>query len=125
MPKVLIVDDEAVVRALLEAVLAGDPSYTLLSASDGAEAVQVALRERPEVVVLDMYMPRMTGLEAVRLLRQVPEMRGTRIVMLTGACDEEHRRRAEEAGVDLFLGKPFSPLRLLQQIEAWTAPSPG
>jgi len=125
MPKVLIVDDEAVVRSLLEAVLGGDPRYQLLTASDGAEAVRTALRERPDVMVLDMYMPRMTGLEAVRLLRQVPELRGLRIVMLTGACDEEHRRKAEEAGVDLFLGKPFSPLRLLQQIEAWAHPSTG
>lgn len=114
---VLIVDDDPFIRKLILTTLEGVSSFDLHEAADGEDAVQVARREGPRLVFLDIDMPRMDGIEACRQMRAEPAMRGSKIVMLTASADDSARTRAELAGADRFLTKPFSPLALLRLVD--------
>lgn len=114
---VLIVDDDPFIRKLIRTTLEGVSSFDLREAGDGEEAVQLARREGPRLVFLDIDMPRMDGIEACRQMRGEPAMRGSRIVMLTASADDSARTGAEVAGADRFLTKPFSPLALLRLVD--------
>ena len=117
MRSVLIVDDDPFIRKLVATTLGDVGDYKLVEASDGREAVDLALAEPPEIVFLDIDMPGVDGLEVCRLLRGSAETAGTTIVMLTAAAGPEAERAAEDAGADLFLTKPFSPLELLRLVD--------
>lgn len=78
------------------------------------EAVELARSTRPRLVFLDVDMPRLDGISVCRELRSASPTNGTTIVMLTAAHGDDVERRAEEAGADIFLTKPFSPLELLR-----------
>jgi len=112
MMTILIADDEPAIVDLVRFTLE-DPQVRLLEAPDGAAALECALRERPDVALLDVQMPYLTGLEVCRRLRALPECAHTRIVLLTAAAQAEDRRRGLAAGADHYLTKPFSPLALL------------
>ena len=114
---VLIVDDDPFIRKLIVTTLEGVSEFDLHQAGDGEEAVQVARREGPRLVFLDIDMPRLDGIEACRQMRYEPAMRGSKIVMLTASADQSARERAEQAGADRFLTKPFSPLDLLRLVD--------
>jgi CheY-like chemotaxis protein len=114
---VLIVDDDPFIRKLIVTTLEGVSSFELHEASDGEEAVRVARSEGPRLVFLDIDMPRLDGIEACRQMRGEPAMAGSKIVMLTASADDSARSRAEQAGADRFLTKPFSPLDLLRLVD--------
>lgn len=120
MKRVLIVDDDPFIRRLIATTLEDVAHFELLEAGDGEEALEVAARERPDLVFLDIDMPRLDGLEACRQLRAAPETADATIVMLTAARGDEAERDAEAAGADLYLTKPFSPLELLRLAEGLT-----
>ena len=117
MPAVLIVDDDPFIRKLVTTTLEDVAGFELLEAGNGREALDIAGRTRPELVFLDIDMPEVDGYEACRRLRERPETSEATIVMLTAAAGEEAEREAEEAGADLFLTKPFSPLELLRLVD--------
>jgi CheY-like chemotaxis protein len=105
-------------RRLVEATLAGD-EYAIIQASSGHEALAVAARERPDVVLLDIEMPGgMDGLEVCRRLKTSPETADIAIIMLTGAHGDDQRQTALAHGAVDYITKPFSPLALLQRLEA-------
>jgi two-component system chemotaxis response regulator CheY len=114
---VLIVDDDPFIRKLIATTLEDVAEFDLHEAADGIEALQVADRQPPALVFLDVDMPRLNGIDACRRLRQNKAMSKTTIVMLTAAHGDSVERRAEEAGADLFLTKPFSPLDLLRLVD--------
>jgi two-component system chemotaxis response regulator CheY len=114
---VLIVDDDKFIRKLIATTLEDETRFELHEASDGLEALEVATRERPVLVFLDVDMPRMDGIEACRRIREQTESRSATVVMLTAAHGDNVEARAEEAGADLFLTKPFSPLDLLRLVD--------
>jgi CheY-like chemotaxis protein len=116
MRTVLIVDDDPFIRRLIVTTLEGVSAYVLNEAADGAQAVQTAAREAPRLVFLDIDMPVLDGIEACRQMRAVPAMADAKIVMLTASAEASTRDRAEEAGADFFLTKPFSPLELLRLV---------
>ncbi len=116
MRSVLIVDDEPFIRKLVATTLEDVASFELLEAENGREALEVAAREHPQIVFLDIDMPEVNGYEACKALRADPETAPATIVMLTAAAGEEAERQAEEAGADLFLTKPFSPLEILRLV---------
>ncbi len=113
MRKVLIVDDDPFIRKLIATTLEDVAGFDLVEASDGQEAVDAAARTRPQLVFLDIEMPKLNGLEACRQLRSAPGTARATIVILTAAAGDTAEREAETAGADLFLTKPFSPLELL------------
>lgn len=114
--KVLIVDDENNVRRLVAATLSGG-DYEVLQAKDGVEALETIRRERPTVVLLDIQMPGLDGIEVCRQVKADPKLRDTVVVMLTAQAQADARRRATSAGADTFLTKPFSPLQVLEIVE--------
>jgi CheY-like chemotaxis protein len=114
---ILIVDDDPFIRRLIVTTLEDVTALDVHEANDGVEALELARRERPALVFLDVDMPRLDGIEACRALRAEPATAEMTIVMLTAAHGDGVERRAEEAGADLFLTKPFSPLDLLRLVD--------
>ena len=110
---VLIADDEEFIRRLVTTTLEDVAGVHLIEARDGVEAVEVAARECPALILLDIAMPRLDGIEACRLLRAAPATRTTPIVMLTAHAGEEDEARAIDAGADRYLTKPYLPSQLL------------
>ena len=117
MPAVLIVDDDPFIRKLVATTLEDVAGFELLEAADGQEALDVAAGSSPQLVFLDIDMPGLNGYEACRRLRSQAGTAEATIVMLTAAVGEEAERQSEEAGADLFLTKPFSPLELIGAVE--------
>jgi CheY-like chemotaxis protein len=114
---ILVVDDDPMIRRLITTTLEDVAGYRLREAGDGEEALAAAVQERPEIVFLDYDMPRLNGVETCRRLRSDPVTADATIVMLTGMSDKPAEDRAVAAGADLFLTKPFSPLRLLRLVD--------
>jgi CheY-like chemotaxis protein len=114
---ILIVDDDPGIRRLIATTLEDVSGYRMTEASDGEEAVRQARDGHPEIVFLDIDMPRLNGIEACRRLRSEPGTADATIVMLTGDADDEVERHARAAGADLFLTKPFSPLEILRLVD--------
>ena len=114
---VLIVDDDEFIRKLIATTLEDVARLELHEAADGLEAVEVARRERPRLVFLDVDMPGVGGIEVCRELRGDEATSGATIVMLTAAQGDGVEALAEQAGADLFLTKPFSPLDLLRLVD--------
>src|SRR3954467_12898836 len=111
------------IRRLIATTLEDISGYRLQEAGDGLEAVERAVRARPEIVFLDIDMPRLNGIEACRRLKSSPNTAEATVVMLTGDADDEAERDARAAGADLFLTKPFSPLELLRLVDRLGQPS--
>jgi CheY-like chemotaxis protein len=118
MRSVLIVDDDPFIRKLVSTTLEDVAGFQLHEAANGVEAVERAAEVHPELVFLDIDMPRMDGIEACRQIRaQDNGAAKATIVMLTAAGAQENETRARSAGADLFLTKPFSPLDLLRLVD--------
>ena len=115
---ILVVDDDASIRRLIAATLEDVSGYRLQEAGDGLEAVERAVTIKPEIIFLDIDMPRLNGIETCRRLRSDPATAEATIVMLTGDAGDVAERSAQDAGADLFLTKPVSPLHLLRLVDS-------
>ena len=115
--KVLVVDDEEDMVRLLQLTLADDPRYDFLMATDGTTALEVAGRERPDVVFLDISMPDIDGYQVCQALKADPKTGKARVVMLTALAQEFDRQKAADAGADGYITKPFSPTALLDKLD--------
>ena len=114
---VLVVDDDPFIRKLVATTLEDVSRFELHEAADGIEALEVAERELPTIVFLDVDMPRLDGIDVCRRMRANPATSAATIVILTAAHGDRIESQAEEAGADLFLTKPFSPLDLLRLVD--------
>jgi CheY-like chemotaxis protein len=114
---ILIVDDDPLIRKLITTTLQDVAGSQLVEAGDGVQALEAAAEALPQIVFLDYDMPRLNGIETCRRLRADPATAGATIIMLTAMADRPAQDRAREAGADLFLTKPFSPLRLLRLVD--------
>jgi DNA-binding response OmpR family regulator len=114
--KVLIVDDEPHIRLLLEQTLEEleDEGVELLTAANGEEALRVIRSERPRLVLLDVMMPLLNGMEVCRTVKADPELRDTLVVMLTARGQEADRTAGLDVGADRYLTKPFDPDDVLE-----------
>jgi DNA-binding response OmpR family regulator len=117
MKTLLLADDEANLRMLARITL-DDPDYRILEAADGATALALARAEHPDLLVLDWMMPGLTGIEVARLLRQDPHTSNIPIIMLTAKGQATDKDQGQNCGAYAYLVKPFSPLELLEKVEA-------
>ena len=116
MPTVLIVDDEQHIRLLIEQTLEDleDEGVELQTAVDGEAALDVVRNHKPELVFLDVMLPRINGFEVCRTIKEDLGLAGTTVVMLTAKGQAYDREQGLEAGADRYLTKPFDPDELLE-----------
>ena len=112
---ILICDDEPSLRELMRVSLG--PDYSFYEAADGAEAIEVAERVRPDLVLLDVMMPGRSGLDVVAHIRTTPELATTPIVIISAFSSGADRIAALELGATAFLAKPFDPDELSALVE--------
>jgi len=115
MAKILAVDDSAAMRQMVGATLMA-AGHDVEQASDGQEALQIAATKPFDLVITDVNMPVMNGLELVRKLRTLPTYRGVPLLVLTTENSTERKMEGKEAGATGWLVKPFNPDRLLSTI---------
>jgi two-component system cell cycle response regulator DivK len=114
-PTILVAEDNADQRSLYVALLAG-VGYRVLEASDGAEAVEIARRSHPGLVLMDVTMPGTSGWNAVRTLKQDPQTHMIPIIVVTGLASTWDRDASIASGCDEYLAKPVQPVRLLEEV---------
>jgi CheY-like chemotaxis protein len=109
--KILIVEDNPIHMRLIEVTLRAK-NYTLLKATDGEEALDIATRERPDLILMDLNLPTMTGFEVARKLRENPAFSHTPIIAITAYAMRGDRERVIESGCDAYLSKPINTREL-------------
>ena len=113
MPKkILAVDDERHIVRLIQVNLER-AGYTVVTAYDGREALKKIEEERPDMVILDVMMPYMDGLETLKRIRANPDMRNLPVIMLTAKAQDQDVFKGYSSGADIYLTKPFNPMELL------------
>ncbi|MBI4180779.1 MAG: response regulator [Chloroflexi bacterium] len=122
--KILLVDDEAPLRMLMAATLDGS-GYQLFEATNGEEGLEVALREKPDLILLDVAMPKMNGFEVCRRIKSDPTTKDTVVIMLTAMSQQSDYNQGKETGADAYFTKPFSPIALLNKIKEVLASQQG
>ena len=117
MPKILIAEDEPDIRDLVAFTLrfAG---YEVVAGNNGEEAVQIASREFPDLILLDVRMPRMTGYDACRAIKANSELKDIPVVFLSAKGQESEIQTGLDAGAEEYLLKPFAPDQLTDRVRA-------
>jgi len=112
--KILVVDDEPFICRSLSFVLRkGD--YEVIEARDGEEAIAAIREHKPDLVFLDVMMPKFNGFEVTEQVRSDPELAATKIILLTARGQESDRGRGTAAGANDYMTKPFSPIKILDR----------
>ncbi len=119
IPLVLVVDDSLTVRKITTRLLERE-GYRVLTAKDGLDALQVLADHQPDVILLDIEMPRMDGFEFTRTLRSGEQQRAIPIIMITSRTADKHRQHAKELGVEEYLGKPYQDEQLLTLVARYS-----
>ncbi|HEY4139350.1 MAG TPA: response regulator, partial [Casimicrobiaceae bacterium] len=124
-PLVMIVDDSLTVRKVTSRLLQRE-GFEVVTAKDGIDALQVLEDQTPDVILLDIEMPRMDGFEFTRTMKAELKNAHIPIIMITSRTAEKHRNRAAELGVDLYLGKPYQEEELLRTLrDILSVPAPA
>jgi two-component system, OmpR family, alkaline phosphatase synthesis response regulator PhoP len=116
-PKILIVDDEPHIRMLIEQTLEEleDEGVNFITAVNGEEALAMICEEKPDLVFLDVMMPKMNGIEVCRRVKKELGLNEVYIVLLTAKGQELDRQKGQEVGADVYMTKPFNPEALLNK----------
>jgi chemosensory pili system protein ChpA (sensor histidine kinase/response regulator) len=123
-PMVMVVDDSLTIRRITGRLLTR-AGYEVVEARDGVEALEKLRTLLPQVVLLDIEMPRMDGFELTRQMRDDPRLRQVPIIVISSRTADKHRQHAAQLGVNLFLGKPYQEDELLARVAAFLAGMPG
>jgi CheY-like chemotaxis protein len=121
--KILVVDDEPPIVRLMEFILARE-GYEMIVAVNGQEALERVNEEKPDLILLDIMMPRIDGYEVARTLRADPECCHIPIIMLSAKAQDDDVRKGMEAGVNEYITKPFHPQHLVITVRKYLDP-PG
>jgi len=116
MKKILIADDKPEVLELVRVSL-GSEDYQIIDASDGKEALEKIKKEKPDLVLLDIVMPKMDGFEVLNKLKKDPQIKEIPIIMLTAKGQKIDQEKGQRLGAAGYIVKPFSPSALLTKIE--------
>ncbi len=116
MAHILVVDDSEVLRRIVVFNLVRN-GYTVSEASDGEEALQKLKESTPDLVILDIMMPKMNGFEVLKVMKQDENLSKVPVIMLTAKGGENDLQEGLKLGADIFLTKPFSPGRLVEEVQ--------
>jgi len=114
---ILIADDDLGIRDLLETILK-EEGYELMYADDGHQAIELAHQKRPDMVLLDVVLPKMDGFEVCRRLREFPELADVPILMLTACGTPMDQKKGLQSGADDYIIKPFEPEEIKEHVAA-------
>ena len=114
--KILVVDDEINITQILQFSI-GAEGYEVITAQNGEEAIDKAKREQPDLIILDIMMPRIDGYEACRILKANPLTKNIPVVLLTAKGRDIDKRLGQEVGAIDYIVKPFSPNKLIDRIQ--------
>jgi DNA-binding response OmpR family regulator len=115
--RVLLADDDPGLRRLIGTTL-GTRDFDVLYAVDGEEALRMAQQQHPELILLDVNMPKLDGFQVCQSLKTDPETSGIKVVMITARATDADRAHGREVGADDYFIKPFSPIQLLNKVYA-------
>jgi len=104
MAKVMLVEDDNSLREIYSIRLTAE-GYQVISASDGEEALAIAVREKPDLIVSDVMMPKISGFDMLDILRSTPETKDIKVIMMTALSSDDQRQRGEDLGADRYLVK--------------------
>ena len=124
MPRILIVDDEPNIVLALELLMKRE-GYEIRTVGDGEKAVEAAAAFRPDLILLDVMMPRMDGYEVCQRIRADDSLKGVFIVMLTAKGREVEREKGLALGADLYITKPFSTREVVRKVREMLASKSG
>ena len=113
----MVVDDDPVIQRLLQVNFEME-DYVVLTASDGIEGLAKARAENPDILLLDVMMPRMDGIAVAQALRADPETADLPIIMLTAKAQAADIQAGRDVGVDMYVTKPFDPLELIETVRS-------
>jgi DNA-binding response OmpR family regulator len=116
--KVLVVDDEENIIQILEFSIAAE-GYEVVTASNGEEAIEKARKEQPNLIILDIMMPKVDGYEACRVIKSNPLTKKIPVILLTAKGREIDKRLGFEVGAADYIVKPFSPSKLIEKINEY------
>jgi DNA-binding response OmpR family regulator len=117
MRTILLVEDDIIVQDLVSATLGGDSRYELIQAYDGETGLTIAKTKIPIILLLDLDLPKLNGLEICRRLKSDPAYSGIYILVLSAMSQQDDIKAGKAAGADEYFVKPFSPLELLRKID--------
>ncbi|MHC4077407.1 MAG: response regulator transcription factor [Planctomycetota bacterium] len=112
--KVLVVDDEPFICRSLSFVLRKE-DYEVFEARNGEEALEFIRKNQPDLVFMDVMMPKMNGFDVTRVVKSDPDLKHTKIILLTAKGQDADRATGVEAGADDYMTKPFSPTKILER----------
>ena len=115
--RILVVDDEPFILRALVFILKKE-GYEVQSAMDGEQALEKVAAERPEIVFLDVMMPKKDGYEVCRSIKADPSLAGTHVILLTAKGQAKDREKAAEVGADEYITKPFSPSLVMEKVRS-------
>ncbi|MBQ3445708.1 response regulator [Candidatus Saccharibacteria bacterium] len=104
MTKIMVVEDDAALREIYSIRITAE-GYNVVSAGDGEEALAVAVREKPDLILADVMMPKISGFDMLDILRNTPETANIHVIMMTALSSEDQRERGERLGCDRYLVK--------------------
>ena len=116
MARIVVADDDVDIRELVEFKLS-TLGHDIVAVADGAAAIEACQAQRPDLAVLDVMMPGMSGLEAVRVIRSDPGLADLPVILLTARAQETDVETGFESGADDYITKPFSPRELASRVE--------
>ena len=116
MYKILVADDEKALRMLVRGTLEIG-NYNIFEAENGVDVLYLTATEKPDLIILDVMMPGMTGYEVCEEIKSKDEFKDTKILILTAKGQQTDKEKAKEAMADYYLSKPFSPAKLLSVVE--------
>ncbi len=122
--RVLVVDDSDVIRTLIAVNLELE-GFEVVQAVDGQDALEKVIDVRPDVITIDVRMPRLDGFDTVERLRADPRTSAMKIAMVTACAQADDLRRGDEVGVDAYLTKPFDPSALVRTVRDLVAHQPS
>ena len=116
--KILLAEDDMLIKDIIQEIITED--FELIVANNGKEAVELAKKEQPAVLLLDIMMPEKDGFTVCEELRADEKLNKTIIVMITALADRDSRERGYKTGADDFITKPFNPIELRSKIQLLT-----
>jgi two-component system, OmpR family, alkaline phosphatase synthesis response regulator PhoP len=115
--RILVVDDEVYILHILDFIL-GAENYDVITATNGEQAIERVREENPDLVVLDIMMPKMDGYETCRLIKSDPATKLIPVILLTAKGREVDQKLGKEVGASDYITKPFSPSKLIERVQA-------